>query len=88
MPIPPKIILHDAVSSRITELLEKNRYSREDLAAVSGVPKSTITDYLRGASRDIKLETIVKIANGFGLTVRDFFDDDRFDLIDIEDLLY
>lgn len=86
MPLPPKVVLHDAVASRITELSEKKLYSRGELAIITGVPKSTITDYLRGASEDIKLETVAKIANGLGLTIRDFFDDDRFDLIDIEDL--
>lgn len=88
MPLPPKVVLHDVVASRIMELSDKKQYSRGELAMASRVPKSTITDYLRGASTDMKLETVAKIANGFGLTMRDFFDDDRFDLIDIEDLLY
>lgn len=88
MPLPPKVVLHDAVASRIMELSDKKQYSRGELAMASRVPKSTITDYLRGASTDMKLETVAKIANGLGLTMRDFFDDDRFDLIDIEDLLY
>lgn len=88
MPLPPKVVLHDAVASRIMELSDKKQYSRGELAMAAQVPKSTITDYLRGASTDMKLETVAKIANGLGLTMRDFFDDDRFDLIDIEDLLY
>ncbi|MBQ0146537.1 MAG: helix-turn-helix transcriptional regulator [Lachnospiraceae bacterium] len=86
MPLPPKILLHDAVATRIRELTEEKGYSVDVLSSVSGVPKSTITDYLRGASKDIKLSTVAKIANGFDMTVLDFFVDDRFDLIDIEEL--
>lgn len=78
--------LHEAVESRIRELIEENDYSWDNIAAVTGVPKSTITDYMRGASRDIKLSTVAKIANGLRLTVRDFFNDDRFDMINIEEL--
>lgn len=82
----PRISLHYAVASRIRELTEEEHYSWDDLARVTGVPKSTITDYMRGSSKDIKLETVAKIANGLKLTLLDFFNDDRFDMINIEEL--
>lgn len=87
MPLPTRMLLHDAVTARIKNLAEEQGYSMERLSQASGVPKSTITDYLRGASCDIKLETLVKIANGFGMTLRDFINDDCFDLIDVALLL-
>ena len=87
MPLPTRMLLHDAVTARIKDLAEEQGYSMDRLSHASGVPKSTLTDYMRGASKDIKLSTIAKIANGFGMTITGFFCEDWFDLIDIEELL-
>jgi len=73
-----------AVRERIRELQEKNHMTRGALSRASGVPKSTLNDIMNGISRDVTLGTLVKIANGFDLTVREFMDDRRFNIIDQE----
>ena len=84
MPLPVKITLHEAVEHRIKELSRSSEFSWDRLAEASSVPKSTITDYIRGASKDIRLQTLAAISNAFGMTLRDFFDSDLFEIIDAE----
>lgn len=87
MALPTGITLHEAVEHRIRELANTNEFSWDRLAEASSVPKSTITDYLRGATKDMKLQTLAAVSNGFGMTLREFFDSDIFDIVDIEALL-
>ena len=87
MPLPVSITLHEAVEHRIRELSRENEFSWDRLARASSVPKSTIADYIRGASKDMKLQTLAAVSNGFGMTLREFFDSDEFDIIDVEALL-
>ena len=35
----------------------------------------------------MKLQTLAAVSNGFGMTLREFFDSDVFDIIDVEALL-
>ena len=74
-----------AVRERVKELLGKKHMTRGCLSRASGVPKSTINDIMNGVSGDVTLGTLVKIANGFDLTVREFIDDRRFNIIDQEE---
>lgn len=63
---------------RVRELLELRNMTWYGLAKRSGVPKTTLQAIRDGSNTDVKLETIKKIADGFELSVRDFFDSDLF----------
>lgn len=65
----------------IKRLRRERNLSQEDLAEATGLTKQYIGTVERGASRP-GIDTLYKLANGFGLTVSDLF---RFEY-DAEDL--
>ena len=87
MSLPRKYSLQEVIACRIREFADENGFSYAELAQITGVPKSTITSFMSKTNRNLKIETIAKLANGFDMTVREFFDDDRFDMVDIEELI-
>jgi len=66
--------MNEAVRFRITELLERNNITLYELSKRSGIPKSTLQSLMDGSGGSPKLRTIEKIADGFQISVRDFFD--------------
>lgn len=73
--------LHEAVKIRINSLLNEKGYkSLWDLFKISGVPKSTINS-LWGTEKSKlpRLNTLLHLCEGLGITLRDFFDDNIFD---------
>jgi transcriptional regulator with XRE-family HTH domain len=50
-------------------------WTQDDLAEQASIQRSYIADFERGA-RNPSLRTLVKIANAFGISVRDLFPPD------------
>lgn len=67
------------LAERVSKLLEKEKLSISRFSQLSGIPASTLKDLLNGRSRSANFETIKKIASGFNLSVRDFFNNEIFD---------
>ena len=65
----------EAIAIRISNLSDITLY---ELSKVSGVAQTTIKDIVYGRSKNPGIKNIERIANGFGMSVRDFFDDDLF----------
>ena len=78
--------LQRAVALRISNLLIKNNLSRYALCKRVAIPEQTLKNIIDERNNDIKLSTIAKIADGFGLSLEDFFHDDLFnkETLDIE----
>lgn len=78
--------LQRAVALRISNLLIKNNFSRYALCKRVAIPEQTLKNIIDERNNDIKLSTIAKIADGFGLSLEDFFHDDLFnkETLDIE----
>ena len=76
--------LNEAVSKRLTELLEANRMTPYQLYMKSGVPKSTIGNILNCAFPSMKLRIIHELCQGFGLSITDFFNSPLFDEDNLE----
>ena len=87
MSLPKKMKLQDIMIAKIREYCDEYGLSYSELAGITGIPKSTITDYMTYASKDMRLSTLVKLANGFNITLRELFEDERFDMIDMEDVM-
>ena len=66
----------DAVYARIKELLSEKKMTMYMLAKRSGVPFSTISTMTR--SKTVTLATIYGICEGFGMTLKEFFDSPLF----------
>ncbi|MCI8273125.1 MAG: helix-turn-helix transcriptional regulator [Clostridia bacterium] len=70
--------LSDAVRRRIKFYLEKNDMTLWALFKASGVPISTLAAFMNKRTELIKLDTLLHICEGFGITLTEFFEDDIF----------
>ena len=70
--------LSDAVRKRINYYLKQKNMSLWGLFKASGVPISTLSAFMNGRTKLIKLDTLLHICEGFGITITNFFEDDIF----------
>ena len=71
--------LNEAVSRRLTELLEEHSMTQYQLFMSSGVPKSTIVNIIHCSYESVKLRVIHELCQGFGISISDFFQSPLFD---------
>ena len=70
--------LSDAVRSRIKHYQKQKGMSLWALFKASGVPMSTLAAFMSKRTELIKLDTLLHICVGFGITITEFFEDDIF----------
>lgn len=68
----------EALSRRVTELLEKNQMTQYRLSMLSGVTQSSIGDIRHMRNKTVNIGLIYDIAQGFGMDLPDFFDSPLF----------
>ncbi len=73
-----------AVRDRILQLCEQRNISINRLAALSGLPPSSIKNILYGKSQNLKLLTIKILCDGLGITLGEFFSTETFDSLEQE----
>jgi len=71
--------LQRAVALKISNLLIKNKMTRYALCKKIVMPEQTLKNIIDERNKDIKLSTIAMIADGFGLSIEEFFNDSLFD---------
>ncbi len=71
--------LQRAVALRVTNLLIENNMTRYALCKKVAMPEQTLKNIIDERNKDIQLSTIAKIADGFGLSIEEFFKDKLFD---------
>ena len=78
--------LQKAVALKISNLLIKNNMSRYALCKKIVMPEQTLKNIIDEKNKDIELSTVAKIADGFGLSLEEFFNDNLFDkeILEIE----
>ena len=74
----------EAVAKRILDLCDDQDIAVNSLANKAGVPPSTIYSMLNKKSQNPGIVSLQKICDGFGITLREFFDCDIFDDIEQE----
>lgn len=77
--------LTKAVSEKINKILIEKDITVNKLASISCLTQSTVDSLVNGKSKNPKILTIVRICDGLGITLSDFFDDELFINIDRED---
>lgn len=77
--------LSSAISKKILNICKERNISVNKLASMCCLTQSTVQNLIEGNSKNPKLLTIVRICDGLGMKMKDFFDDDIFDNIDRED---
>lgn len=71
--------LSDAIRKRIKFYLKEKNMNVWKLCKMSGIPCSTISTFMSGKTELIKLDTLLHICEGFGITLGKFFTDSTFD---------
>ena len=70
--------LSDAVRDRIRFYQNQKNMSLWALFKASGVPMSTLAAFMSKRTELIKLDTLLHICEGFGITLTEFFEDSIF----------
>ena len=70
--------LSDAVRDRIRFYQQKKNMTLWGLFKASGVPMSTLAAFMSKRTELIKLDTLLHICEGFGITLTEFFEDGVF----------
>ena len=71
--------LNQAVSVRLSQLLQEKSMTQYQLYMKSGVPKSTINNVIRGNYTTMKLNILHELCQGLGISLSTFFTSPVFD---------
>lgn len=77
--------INKAIEIRINNICNEKNISINKLASMSCLTQSTVQHLADGRSKNPKTLTIVRICDGLGIKLKDFYDDPIFDDIDRED---
>lgn len=73
-----------AVAKRIRELCKERRITPNALSYIAAVPQSTIKSILNDETKNPGIVTIIKLCDGFDITLTEFFDSPLFSVLDQE----
>lgn len=79
--------LSEAIILRIKQLLKEKNMKTYDLSIKSGVPRSTISLFLSRETKTIRLENLLYLCEGFGIELKDFFNDEVFKNVEAKNWL-
>lgn len=74
-----KKAVQEILSARIEELCKEKGMTYYMLSYKSTVPLTTLLHIKEGSTQNPGLFTIMKICDGFGMTMKEFFDTKEFD---------
>ena len=77
--------LSQAVRIRITKLIEERNINVSKLSTLAGISRSTLSKFLSGKRKIIRLDMVEYICEALNMKLKDFFDDDVFENIEIEE---
>ncbi len=70
--------LNKVIAEKLNFYLNKFDWSSYKLSRKTGLTPNTIQGMLSCRNQDIKLSSIILIANAFGMTASEFLNDDKF----------
>ena len=76
---------NEALAERINELLAEKEMTQYRLAMNSGVAAQSIDDIRRQRNQTNAVNIVFQLAQGFGMTLKEFFDSPLFDIENITD---
>jgi DNA-binding Xre family transcriptional regulator len=77
--------LSEAVRLRIINLMNEKNLNVSKLTTLAGISRSTLSKFLSGHRKIIRLDMIEYICEALDIKLKDFFDDKVFEDIDIEE---
>ena len=75
----------EAITKRILNLCDQKGITPNKLGTISGIEPSTITSIFYGKSKNPGIITIKSICDGLDISLYDFFDDEMFKNIQLDD---
>ena len=75
----------EAVVKKILKICDERDITINKLSNICGITQSTIDNIVNGNSKNPKLLTIVRMCDGLGITMHEFFSDPLFLNLDRED---
>ena len=73
------MLLNQAVSQRLTELLAEKNMTQYQLYMKSGVPKSTISNVVNCSYDSVKLRIVHELCQGLEISIGEFFQSPLFE---------
>ena len=73
-----------AIKERILSLCADRDITINKLAAICGLPPSSVKNILYGRSTDPKIRTIKKLCDGLDITLAEFFSTPQFEALEQE----
>ena len=64
----------EIIIKRIKDLCDERKITINKLATLSGITQSTLSNIIHATNKNPRVDTLCKIANGFGMTLSEFFD--------------
>ncbi len=77
--------LSQAIRIRINNLINENSLNVSQLSTLAGISRSTLSKFLSGKRKYIRIDIIEYICEALKMKLVDFFNDDVFDNINIKD---
>lgn len=77
----------EAIAEKINNIVNESngKLTVNKIASKSCLTRSTVQHIMDKSYKDVKLLTIVRLCDGLGLTLKEFFSDELFDNIDRDD---
>lgn len=75
---------YTTVKNRILYLCEEKRMTINRLASESGIAPSTVKNILYGKSRNPGVVTLKMLCDGLGISLREFFCTEEFEILEQE----
>ena len=76
--------VNDAVARRISKLLCEKGITQYRLEQNSGIQHGSLQCIMNGRNKTVTLSTVIMIAKGFNMTLKEFLDDEIFSSEDLE----
>lgn len=71
--------LSTATRKKIKKLLKEYNMKPFELSKAAGISLPTLLDFLKGDTKNLRMDTMLHICEGFNITLKEFFSDTIFD---------
>ena len=78
------LTVNNAVRMRISKLLKERNMSQYRLEQESGIQHGSMQCIMNGRNKTVTLSTVIMVAKGFGISLKEFLDDDIFCFEELE----
>ena len=76
--------MKEATVIRLKDLMKTKGLTANNLSILSGITPSTLYSLLKEERKDVSVNTVKKLCDGMGMTIREFFNSDLFDDLEVE----